>query len=79
MAKSEKQLEEAFTKAKEIEETFIRETPALRLNSYAGAMEEYAEAKLFHHWLLNKEILLPGRFVPTMHAYSTHKVLIWIQ
>lgn len=52
----------------------VDEEPQLRFGSFAGVLEEYAEAKLFYHWLagdgsdidINKpvgKILLPNDFV----------------
>eukprot|EP00977_Amphora_coffeiformis_P015671 scaffold4623_cov171-Amphora_coffeaeformis.AAC.3 len=49
----------------------VQEEPPLRSGSFANVLEEYAEAKLFHVWLLGKDeetestkgtLLLPGDF-----------------
>lgn len=57
MEKASFQLSTACKKAISIRDEFLKSMPKLRSGSFANAMEEYAEAKLYEHWLLHGDIL----------------------
>jgi predicted translin family RNA/ssDNA-binding protein len=59
-AKCAAQLAEAREKAIGIFVDAIAEQPALRNGSFANAMEEYAEARLYEGWLANRRIMSPA-------------------
>jgi predicted translin family RNA/ssDNA-binding protein len=52
------QLSTACKKAISIRDELLKKMPKLRFGSFANAMEEYAEAKLYEHWLVHGDILL---------------------
>ena len=59
LAKATAQLTEARAKAVSIYTDAIAAQPNLRSGSFANAMEEYAEARLYEGWLANRRILTP--------------------
>jgi len=52
MKQARSEIEKAVTCACKIEKEFLEAQPSLRKGSYANAVEEWAEARLFEHWLL---------------------------
>ena len=59
---AQKLLEEAEKKAKHLLETIIQGDSQLRGGSFSGALEEFAEAKIFLHYLQSSSLLPSSSF-----------------
>ena len=55
--KAREQLEDGRTKASDIVRSYLTKEPTLRNGTYANAIEEWAEGRIYEEWLQSQKIL----------------------